>query len=67
MRLKREERSFRETGNLTENSEKWERAKEIKVWVISKAKRTFAVFYFLASDGVMVTDKHLLIMKTLQL
>ena len=40
---------------------------EIKVWVISKAKRTFAVFYFLASDGVMVTDKHLLIMKTLQL
>ena len=37
------------------------------MWVISKAKRTFAVFYFLASDGVMVTDKHLLIMKTLQL
>lgn len=23
-------------------------------------------FYFLASDGVMVTDKHLLIMRTLQ-
>ena len=34
--------------------------------VIGKAERTFAVFYFLASDGVMVTDKHLLIMRTLQ-